>query len=65
MYGDLPAVSGRSVPTIAALELPEAPASRGVGDAPIKASHQKRCDPTRANCVPVGRDSSTHPRIFR
>src|SRR5919205_1254238 len=38
MYGDLQAVTGRSLPTIAALELPEAVASTGVGDALSDAS---------------------------
>jgi hypothetical protein len=32
MSGDLQAVTGRSLPTIAALELPEVTASTGVGD---------------------------------
>jgi hypothetical protein len=38
MYGDLQAVTGRSLPTIAALELPEVTASTGVGDALSDAS---------------------------
>ena len=33
MYGDLQAVTGRSLPAIAALEVPEATASTGAGDA--------------------------------
>src|SRR3954470_11245047 len=33
MYGDLQAVTGRSLPTIAAFELPEAITSTGVGEA--------------------------------
>src|SRR4051794_23661735 len=38
MYGDLQAVTGRSLPTIAALELPEITAGTDVGDALSDAS---------------------------
>ena len=38
MYGDLQAVTGRSLPTIAALELPEMTAATDVGDALSDAS---------------------------
>jgi hypothetical protein len=66
MYADLQAVTGRSLPTIAALELPEVTASTGIdtalGDAFTNAAYP-HASKLRASCSSLARPRAIAPHI--